>query len=135
MYKQFNYMTRMTTTHMLVRTILHNGVELQDVNYDWISPRVLKIRVAWPEWFQMAEQMAQFTLDDEGNMVFPPEHPLTMDTSERNQTLVEEDNRIWDEGFITFDQDMKTDDPHVELLSVNIPAKATVVNVLQLFVS
>ena len=44
----------------------------------------------------MAEQMAMFTLDDTGEMLFPPEHPLTMDTSERNnQELVEEDNRVW----------------------------------------
>ena len=136
MYKQFNYTTRQTTTHMLVRCILHNGVTLSDIVYDWVTPRVLKLRVAWPEWFQMAEQMAMFTIDDDGNMIFPPEHPLTMDTSERNQSLVEEDGRIWDTGYLTFDQDMKVDDDlPLELLDVGIEAKNVVINVLQIFVT
>ena len=134
MYKQFNYTTRKTTKHMLIRSILHNGVELQDVEFEWITPRKLKLRVAWPEWFQMAEQMAQFTLDESGNMVFPPEHPLTMDMSERNQALVEEDNRIWDTGFIQFERDMNCEDPIFELLDVEITSKNTTVNVLQIYV-
>jgi len=114
--------------------ILHNGVTLQDIEFEWISARQLKIRVAWPEWFQNPEQMAAFTLDDQGNMMFPPEHSLTMDMSERNQTLVEEDNRIWDDGFLDFDQDMKTSDPTFEVLDVVIPSQNTTVKVLQIFV-
>lgn len=135
MYKQFNYTTRKTSINMLVRTILHNGVSDKDIEFQWITPRVLKLRVAWPDWFQMAEQMAQFTVDDDGIMIFPPEHPLTMDTSERNQALVQEDGRIWDEGFLSFEQDMEEDIPVFELLKVEIPSKATVVTVLQIFVT
>jgi hypothetical protein len=60
---------------MLVRMILHNGVEASDIQFEWISPRKLKLRTAWPEWFQNSEQMAAFTIDDEGNVIFPPEHP------------------------------------------------------------
>ena len=93
-------MTHHTTTKVLVHTILHNSIALQDVQFEWIGPCQLKIRVAWLEWFQMAEQMAQFTLDENGEMVFPFKHPLTMDTLEHNQLLVEEDNHIWDEGFL-----------------------------------
>ena len=118
---------------MLIRLILHNGTTLQDVEFEWIAPRKLKLRVAWPEWFQMAEQMAQFTLDEKDEMIFPPEHPLTMDTSERNQQLVEEDNRIWDDGFLTFDQDMKTDNPVFEVLDVALPSQRTTVKVLQIY--
>jgi O-glycosyl hydrolase len=117
---------------MIIRMILHNGVEMQDIQFDWVTPRLLKLRVAWPEWFQYAEQMAQFTTNDEGKPKYDADHQLTMDTSERNQALVEEDNRIWDEGFLTFEQDMKTDDPSFELLSVEIPSKDTKVNVLQI---
>jgi hypothetical protein len=135
MWKKFNYTNRTTTTQMLIRLILHNGVEMQDIQFEWITPRKLKLNVAWPEWFQYAEQMAEFTTDDEGKPVYPTDHQLTMDTSERNQALVkQEDNRIWDEGFLTFDQDMKSDDPTFELLSVEIPSKATKVNVLQILV-
>jgi hypothetical protein len=46
---------------------------------------------------------------------------------------VEEDNHIWDDGFLDFDQDMKTDDPYFELLDVNIPSQNTSVTVLQIF--
>ena len=71
-HKKFNYTTRQSTTFVLVRVILNNAVTLQDIEFEWVTPRRMKLRVAWPEWFQMAEQMAQFTLDSEGSMVFPP---------------------------------------------------------------
>jgi len=104
MHRHFNYTTRKTTSKMLIRMILHNGLNaLEDIEFEWITPRNLKVPVAWPDWFQMAEQMAQFTLDEHGNMLFPPEHSLTMDASERNQALVEEDNKIWDYGHLEFD--------------------------------
>lgn len=132
-YKQFNYTTRVSVKSLLVRMILHNGVTENHIQFEWLTPRVLKIRIAWPEWFQFAEQMAEFTLDEQGNMVFPPEHPLTMDTSERNQDLVEEDGRIWDEGVIKFEEDMKHEDiPIFELLNVKIDAQGTTVKVLQM---
>lgn len=108
---------------------------MQDIKFEWISPHLLKLCVAWPEWFQNAEQMAEFTTDDSGNVAFPLDHPLTMDTSERNQLLVEEDNCIWDAGTIVFDQDMKIDDvPVFELLNVTIVGKNVTVKVLQIMV-
>lgn len=76
--------------------------------------------------------MAAFTTDDDGEVVFPPEHPLTMDTSERNQGLVEEDGKIWDSGFLVFEDDMKSEEPIVELLEVTIDSLNTTVRVLQL---
>ena len=58
-----------------------------------------------------------------------------MDTSKCNQIHVEEDGWIWDDGFITFEQDMKTDeDLTFELLKVDIPSRGTSVNVLQILV-
>jgi hypothetical protein len=133
MWKSFNYTSRTTTTRMLIRLILHNGVEMQDVQFEWVSPRKLKLKVAWPEWFQYAEMMAEFATDDDGEPLFPPTHQLTMDTSERNQALVQEDKRVWDEGYLSFEQDMKTDDPNFELLRVDVPSKATKVTVLQIW--
>lgn len=117
---------------MMIRVIVHNAVRSQDIQFEWVTPRRLKLRVAWPEWFQFAEQMAAFTIDEAGDTRFPPEHPLTMDTSERNQALVEEDGRVWDDGFLVFHEDMKTDDPYFELLEVTMESQATVVKVLQI---
>ncbi|CAB9512685.1 hypothetical protein SEMRO_550_G164650.1 [Seminavis robusta] len=133
MHKKFNYTTRKTTSRLLVRMILNNAVTLQDIEFVSETPRRLKIRVAWPDWFQMAEQMAQFTLDDTGDMIFPPEHPLTMDTSERNQQLVKEDGRIWNDGYLCFDQDMKDEDPIIELLDVTNTALGKTIQVLQIY--
>jgi hypothetical protein len=133
MWKKFSYTSRKTTTSMMIRVIVHNAVQSKDIQFEWVTPRRLKLRVAWPEWFQYAEQMAEFTIDAEsGEPRFPPEHPLTMDTSERNQALVDEDGRIWDDGFLIFHEDMKTDDPVFELLEVTIESQATVVKVLQI---
>jgi len=133
MYKKFNCTTRKMSTHMLARMIVHSGVAPQDVLFEWITPRVLRVCLAWPDWFQNAEQMAMFCLDDNGEMLHPPDHPLTMDTSSRNQDLVEEDNRVWDKGVLCFDQDMIVDDdPQFDLLNVTV--NQVVVKVLQIFV-
>ncbi|CAB9528702.1 hypothetical protein SEMRO_2296_G322380.1 [Seminavis robusta] len=135
MFRKFNYTSRRTEVAMLCRMILHNGATVEDIEFEWQAPRLLMIRVAWPDWFQMAEQMAQFCVDDQGQMLYPPDHPLTMDTSERNQQLVEEDDRIWDYGYLQFDQDMLTEEePAMELLEVDIESRGVKVNVLQLFV-
>jgi hypothetical protein len=135
MYPKFCFTKRILEPTMLVRMVLHNGVEPQDIQFEWINPRRLQLRTAWPEWFQNAEQMAGFTLGDDGKPIFPPTHALTMDTCARNQLLVEEDGRIWDYGILNFDQDMKTDIPDFELLSVELPNRArTSVNVLQAYV-
>jgi hypothetical protein len=130
-YKEFNYTTRKTTTKILIRQLCHSALEVSDCEYEWITPRKLKIRMAWPEWFRCAEQMAGFTKDDEGKIVFPPEHPLTMDTSERNESRVEEDGNVWDVGYHNFDQDMRMEDLFIELLNVPIVSKNKTVTVLQ----
>jgi len=131
----FNYTTRKTTLKMLIRKILHNGLNLlEDIELEWITPCNLKIWAAFPDWFQMAEQMAQFTLDDQGNMFFLPKHALTTDVSECNHAVVEEDNKIWNCGHLEFQQDMKTDDPFYELLDVQIASCAVVVKMLQIVV-
>jgi hypothetical protein len=131
MWRNFNYTTRVTTVEIQIRMILHNGVDTQDIQFEWLNSRQLKLMVAWPEWFQYAELMATFTLNEEGKPLYRHDHPLTMDASERNQSLVEEDSRVWDEGVLDFEQDMKTEDPNFELLQVDIPSKNRTVNVLQ----
>jgi len=136
MFKKFNCTTRVSNTFMLVRMIVHNGVNVQDIEFAWISPRVLKLRLAWPEWFQNAEQMAEFMHRDDGQPLFPPDHPLAVDTPERNQALVEEDGRIWDDGFLTFDQDMSQEEASkFELLTVDISSQGKHVQVLQFCIS
>jgi hypothetical protein len=135
MWRNFSYTNRVTTTEIQVRMILHNDVDTQDIQFEWLNPRQLKLLVAWPEWFQYAELMATFfTLNEEGKPLYRHDHPLTMDTSERNQALVEEDGRVWDEGVLDFEQDMKTEDPNFELLQVELPSKNRIVNVLQFIV-
>jgi hypothetical protein len=130
-YKEFNYTSRKTTTKILIRQLCHSALEVSDCQYEWITPRKLQIRMAWPEWFRCAEQMAAFTQDEEGKIVFPPEHPVTMDTSERNEARVEEDGNVWDVGYHNFDQDMKMEDLFIELLDVPIQSKKKTVTVLQ----
>jgi hypothetical protein len=70
-----------------------------------------------------AEQMAEFTTDADGNIVFPVEHPLTTDTSERNEMFVKDDGNVYDVGYHNFDQDMKMEEIHIDLLEADIPSK------------
>lgn len=134
-YMHFDYTSRKRSERMMVRIIVHNGVERQHVEFEWLTPRVLKILVAWPEWFTFAEQMAAFTADDDGEILFPPSHPMTMDMSDRNQQRVGEDGMVWDEGFIKFEQDMMNEEDAFvfELLSVDLPSRNTVVRMIQFY--
>ena len=132
-YKLFDYTTHVMTAHILVHMLLHSAVVLEDILFEWISPSQLKFSIAWPMFFQNAEEMATFTLDNAGNMVFPPTHPLTMDTSRRNQSLVADRGCIWDESIIQFEQDMVQDNPIIELLTVNVLSNGISVKCLQIY--
>lgn len=131
-YTQFDYTSRKKVGRVLVRMLTHGAVELQDIEYEWVTPRVLKIRVAWPEWFQYAEQMAMFVIDTEGQPKYPPDHPVTEDMAANNMALVDENTkRVWDEGYIKFDRDMKEDEFSIERLNIRIPSKGTKVKGIQ----
>ena len=121
-HKKFSYQTRSSSYHILCRVIIHNAVEKDDLLYEWVTPRQLLVHICCPVWFQEAEQMAEFTVDDDGRAIFPPEHEVTFDTAERNQALVEEDGRIWDEGVLKFKQDMSTSLDIMEILNVQSPS-------------
>lgn len=129
----FDYATRKSSKHLLARTLLHNAVTIADLTFVWITPRRLKFSIAWPDFFQFAEQMAAMTTDTNNNMLFPPEHSLTMDTSRRNQERVEEDGRVWDDGVFSFDQDMKDENPVIELVDVFLPDRNIYVKCLQVY--
>lgn len=48
-YKKFNYTTRVATEHVMVRKIIHNGVNSEDVTFEWLNPKLLKLRVPGKE--------------------------------------------------------------------------------------
>lgn len=129
--KKMNYTTRKSTMKYMQRILVHSAVEIQDIEHEWVSPRKFSIRVAWPDFMQYPEQMAGLTKDLEGNVVYPPEHPMTEDTAERTALLVEHDtNRIWNSAVLEFEQNMVTDNPEIELL--NVPYNNRQVRVIQI---
>jgi hypothetical protein len=82
--------------------LVHGAIQTSDVSFGFLNSKTLEVMLAWPEWFTFAEQMSQLTADDEGNIVFPPEHVMTMDMSERNAALMEDFNssKTWCETSI-----------------------------------
>ena len=132
-HEGFDYTTRKSHRHILAKSLLHNAVRLEDLSFNWISPRRLVVNVAWPDFFLYAEQMAACTTDAQNNMIFPPEHALTQDTCRRNAMLVGEDGKVWDVGTFSFEQDMKQDNPIVELLDVHLADRNIDVKVLQIY--
>lgn len=132
-HETFDYATRRASKHLLARTLLHNAVTLEDLTFEWITPRRLQFNIAWPDFFQYAERMAAMTTDNNNNMLFPPEHALTMDTSRRNQARIEEDGRVWDDGVFSFDQDMRDENPVIELVDVFLQDRNIYVKCLQVY--
>lgn len=136
MFPEMDYTTRKVVHRVLIRQIVHSGVEIADIEFEWLTPRKCLLRLAWPIWFQQAELMSEFTRADDGTVAFPPEHVLTMDICSRNELLKDEDGRVWDEGILQFEQDMKEDALVFELLSVRMGpgnSPTSLVKVLQAF--
>jgi hypothetical protein len=132
-YKQFNYTSRKKVERVCVRVLTHSAVELQDIEYSWVSPSILKLVIYWPEWFAYAEQMAMFVVDEAGEPVYPPDHPLTESFAENNAHLAGEDGRIMDEGYILFEKDMKEDSFQIERVNLKIESKNLLVRGIQIF--
>lgn len=130
-HETFDCCTRRSSEFVLARALSHNAVVLVDLVFEWLTPRILKFRVAWPEFFLMAEQMAELTQDDSGDLIFPPNHALTMNMSRRNADCVEEDGKVWDEGTMAFEQDMKPDNPIIELADCNVASRKITVKLPQ----
>jgi hypothetical protein len=133
-YRHFDYTNRRATDRMLIRMLVHGAIRRQDVSFDWPSSKVLEIKLAWPQWFTFAEQMAMLTADDEGKVQFPPEHPMTMDMSERNAELMKEDGNVYDYGYFTFERDMIQQIDTFELLNIPIEGAGVTVRMLQFYV-
>lgn len=132
-YKKFNYTSRKKVERVCVRILCHSAVELQDIEYTWVTPSILKLTIYWPEWFTFAEQMAMFVVRDDGEPEYPPDHPLTESFAENNAKICGEDKRIKDEGYILFEKDMKEDSFQIERVTVAIPSKQTEVRGIQIF--
>lgn len=133
-YRHFDYTNRRATDRMLIRMLVHGAVQTADVSFEFLTPKVLEIKVAWPQWFVFAEQMAMLTVDDEGNIAFPPEHAMTMDMSERNAALMEEDGNVFDCGYFRFASDMVQTIDTFELLNIPIDGSGITVRMLQFYV-
>lgn len=132
-HESFDYKTRKSTEFVLARALLHGAVTMEDLVFEWVSPRLLKFRVAWPEFFLYAEQMAELCMDGCDDIIFPANHPLTFNTAKRNMEMVDSDGKKWDDGYLTFEQDMLTSNPIIELVDVEVSATNKHVNVLQVY--
>jgi hypothetical protein len=107
-WKTSNFTNQKTVVKVKARALLHSTVEASNVEFEWISPYKLKYRVAWPKWFQYPEQMCKFHVDERGELIYHEGHSLTIDFAERNASITEEDERIYDTGYLKFNSPMKT---------------------------
>jgi hypothetical protein len=132
-FSKFNYTVRKKVERVCVRLLTHSAVELRDIEYTWITPNVLKLVIYHPEWFAFAEMMANFIVDEEGQPVYPPDHPLTESFAENNALVSDEHGRISDEGYIVFEKDMREDSFQIERLSIKVESKNLLVRGIQIF--
>jgi hypothetical protein len=132
-FKKFDYTNRKTHATVMMRVLVHGAVQANMVEFEWVNPKKLKYQIAWPEFFQFPEQMANFCTDEDGNVMYGREHPLTIDFAERHAKITEEDGKIYDTGFFRFDQAMKTEVGELvfDLLDFNIESQNVMVKMLQ----
>lgn len=105
-YQSFNLTSRKRYTHLVFRLLVHSFMTEHDIEFVWIHPRKLKIRVAWPDWWVCPEQQANFDVDQYGNPAFAVDHQLIGDIMDNNEARKSKDGRVWDDGYFLFDRDM-----------------------------
>ena len=104
-------------THIESRHLVDNFVTVNSLCFEFVSGRNLKIRRAHPKFMQQVDEQQDFVVDDQGVPVYNRDSELIGDMTERAHARVEEDGNIWDEGFISFDQDIDPDSIEVTLQS------------------
>ena len=114
---------------VVIRMIIHNGISnTKDVEAEWKSSTVLKIRLRWPDWFSGVLQMMEFQTQNINGGIVPVygrSHPLTLSFGKHVYDRLDENNEVWDEGFFSFDRPMNEDSNilEVEILDVKVGAK------------
>ena len=117
------------TGYVMCRMIVHPGITPTMVDAKWQSSTLLKIRFCWPEFFKSVLQMLAFDTVDIGNgqevPKFGREHQLTGSFGKFVHERIEEDNQVWDEGFLSFDRPMEQDSSYltVEVLDAKVGEK------------
>ena len=103
-----------STGYVMVRMIVHPGINLSMVDAKWMSSTILKIRFCWPEFFKSVLQMLAFdvvTVPGTETTVpkFGRDHQLTGSFGKFVHGRMEDDGQVWDEGFMSFDRAMDMD--------------------------
>ena len=106
------------TGFIMVRMIVHPGVEPNEVECEWQSPTLLKIRFRWPQFFSGVLPMMEFDTTNEAGVVTPKygrDHQLTISLGKFVAERMDDNNEVWDEGYLTFDRAMDTDDDKIDV--------------------
>ena len=125
-FKTFNYTLRKRYTSIVFRVLVHSFMSTNDIAFEWVNPRKLKIEVAWPEWWVNPEQQAEFDVDEvTGRPSYGIDHQLIGEIMENNEAKKGEDGRVVDVGFFTFDQDMSTNPEDTLVCLKSLDVKST----------
>ena len=115
-YQSFSLTTRKRYTHIVFRILVHSFMTEHDIIFEWVNPRKLKIKVAWPDWWVCPEQQAEFDVDECGRPVYGHDHQLIGDIMDNNEARKGDDDRVWDDGYVVFDRDMSQDPSDTDVM-------------------
>ena len=82
--------------------------QLDDIKFEWIDSRSIKLRVKWPEYLTNYRMTASLDLDDDGNQQFPRNHHSYIDMGKNANKLKDDNGEIWDHCIFTFQNKMDT---------------------------
>ena len=121
-WEQIDFNNNMRTTgHIMVRMIVHPGIEPSEVEFEWMTPTLLKMKFRWPDFFRQVTPMLEFCTTQIGNGLTAPtysrEHALTISFGKFVAERMDDNNEVWDEGYLSFDRPMDQD---IDRLDISI---------------
>ena len=114
-----------STGYIMVRMIVHPGIEPHMVDAKWDGPETLQLRFRWPDFFKSVLQMLDFDVDENNRPRFSRDHQLTGSFGKFVHERMDDESQVWDTGYLSFDRPMDQDQSNikVEVLDAKVGQK------------
>ena len=127
-WMDFDFNTEDKEGFVLLRLLLHNGIQEEDFEFEWMDNHTFMVKLKWPTFMKKVLMMTSLDMiqvgtDAEGNPIvterFPKTHKVTGSMGENAAGLKDENGDIWNVGNFSFKKPMMTGDDNYEVKVFN----------------
>ena len=125
--------------YILMRMLIHNGSEGDDIKVSWDSNTIMKLRIKWPVFMSdstmLAGCLSSTNLMDDSNGDDPfadEEHQVYVDMAKNAEELRDNSGNIHSEGIFQFQNPVDEQKFHMDVFQLPIDDDGAYVTILQI---